>query len=360
MKIAWETIREKIKNNVEETLAEGSPPFSEAKVIKGIELFIKLVSQPTNVSALKGLHAQILPALQKGYIDEKGEIGPLRLLADSIEPFLKKFYIFILDIPAKDVDSMTLLRLLKLTDLNKALSSQVGDGYPYFAEGKLKSFRDKEEYLYEIASSYLVRNQVHLSPNWSEVKIYTYFKDILTMCIYLCLNHQDKIEKLPKFEIQSEFSEQLNSEENKILYDFISFGNTSTEIKIQVVHCYILHFLYGKGTVAIGELKKACDNYFDSAAGKQFYERRLNKLKESKKIEFVEGNKVVLTEIERLRLDTVNKEFEEDRELFLNLYQELLQNYGIEHSYDPLLEKLTNFFVKNFDIDIAEIYRNNN
>ena len=357
MKIAWEVIKEKIKNNIEESLYEGNPSFSEEEVIKGINLYLKLVNQPINVGSLKGVHTQVLPALQQGYIDEKGEMAPLRLLANSMEPFLKKFCIMILNKQTKDIESMTLLELLKLVGFNKALTAQKGDGFPYFEEARLKGFRDKDEYLYQICNAYLVRNQVHLAPNWSEMKIFTYFSDILTTCVYLCLQHQSAIEDLPKFEFQSDYSEKLNSEENKILYDFISFGNTSTEIKIQVVHSYILHYLYNKGTVSIDEIKKECDKYFDSVVGKQFYERRLNRLKEEKQIDFIGATQVALSSDERERLDRVNKEFAEDKDLFLNFYQQLLQEYGIIHYYDELLERLTDFFVKNFDIDIAEIYK---
>src|SRR4051812_5018865 len=111
MKIDWEVIKEKILNNIQDGLGSGKPAYTEADIKEGIELFVKLVIYPTSVNSLKGLHNVIMPALQDAYILKKGEIGPLRLLADSFESYLKKLCIVVLNKPAEQVEHMSLIPL---------------------------------------------------------------------------------------------------------------------------------------------------------------------------------------------------------------------------------------------------------
>jgi len=356
MNIDWEIIREKIKNNIEENFSSGKPSYSEEQVKSGIDLFFKFVAHPTTETSLKGLSKSIFPALNEAFVTKKGEMGPLRALADSLEPFFKKYCIVVLEIPALDITNKTLIPILKMSGINSELSSQGTNNYPNLASDKLQSFRDKNEYLFQLCSSYLVRNEVHNSPNWGEGKIYNHLCDILTIMIFAILKQKAKIEQLPKQEFNSTVSEQLSSEENKLLYDFISFGNTATELKTQVVNAYILHFLYSSKRSTIDEMRISCDKYFDSSLTKNFFKRRIEKLTEQNKIQKVDVIYYQLAPLEYERLTKVYNQFIDNKDLFLLYYSELLETYGAILHFDALLEKLYDFFIKNFNIDVSEAY----
>ncbi|MCQ6957675.1 hypothetical protein [Mucilaginibacter aquariorum] len=360
MNIDWEIIREKIKNNVEEILTTGDPNYSAGQIKNGIELLFKFIAHPVEENSLKGLPKAIFPALQEAFIDKKGDMGPLRALADSFEPFLKKYAIVVLGHRPAAVVGKTLLPLLKLIELNQELTTQGENQYPNLAADKLHTFRDKKEYLYQICNAYLVRNEVHNSPSWGEAKVYSNLTDILVVMLFAILKNVAVVENLPKQEFNSIVSEQLNSEENKILYDFISFGNTATELKTQVVNAFILHELYSKGKATATELKSNCDAYFGSTLSKNFFDRRLEKLREQRKIIKSEVLYYILTSDEAERLKVVYNEFLENRDLFLLYYKELLESYGAILHFDALLEKLYDFFIKNFNIDVSEAYDDGN
>jgi hypothetical protein len=360
MNIDWEILREKIKGNIEDNLLNGKPKFTETQIKSGVELLFKFIAHPTEVVSLKGLSKSIFPALQEAFITKKGEIGPLRILADSFEPFMKKYCIVVLNLPHADITSKTLIPVLKISEINTELKDQGDNHYPTLAVDKLEGFRPKDEYLYQLCSTYLVRNQVHNAPSWGDAKVLNYVTDILTVMVYAVLKKGTVIEKLPKQEFNSVVSEQLNSEENKLLYDFISFGNTATELKTQVVNAYILHLLYDKGKVTIDDMKTACDKYFNSSLSRRVYERRIEKLSDQKRILKLDPLNYTLSDSENQRLGKVNSEFNDNKDLFLLYYSELLETYGAEHHFDTLLEKLYDFFIKNFNIDVSEAYGDGN
>lgn len=91
--ISWENIKEKVYSNTKQAFQCGNPKICEKDIIECIDLLKKLILHNTETPSLNGLSKVLIPALQDAYISNIGDIGSLRIIADSLEPFLKKLCI---------------------------------------------------------------------------------------------------------------------------------------------------------------------------------------------------------------------------------------------------------------------------
>lgn len=360
MLINWETIKEKIISNTKSTFISGNPSVNEQSISEGVNLFKKVILHNVGVLGLNGLNKALIPALQEALITNVGNIGSLRVIADSLEAYLKKLSILGNKFSVAEIEGKTLIPLLKKLEINTSLTKQIKiTDFPVLGESNLDSFKLESEYLYQICNATIIRNKVHVSPDLSELEILTYLKDLLVIYIYSALKYKTEIDKLVIIDLNSEISNQLlNGDENKMLFDFISFGNTTTEIKTQIIDAYILHYLLDKESTQISILKDSADVYFDKVLTSHFYTRKIDKLKQQGKIEYLDSNKslIKLTETEKNRICKVQKDFADNKELFLLYFKDIVDEFNLSNSSDQILEKLTEFFVNNFDIDIKEIY----
>jgi hypothetical protein len=359
MKIDWIVIKDKIRINLLDVLGKGDPNYTDEEIKKGIDLFIKSVIYDLKINSLNGLSKIILPALQEAYIEKKGEMGSLRIIADSLEGYLKKISIISGKKTYEEAKNIQLMPLLKLLELNVELTNQRNKDYPFFIEPNKESFRNKREYLEQICNAYLIRNEVHNTPELSESNIYTHLRDLLTVYVLTAIKFSSYIEALPNQEIHTNISDNvLNGSENKMLYDFISYGNTTTELKTQVLNAYILHNLIDKEEEAIEEIRQNANKYFENEQNLRFYERIVERLIQQKKLEFIPENKlkVRLSSTERKRLISVRNDFKDSKDLFLMYFSDTLNKYGISSQFDTILEQLIDFFVHNFNVDVQEAY----
>lgn len=355
--ISWEDINSKIHSTVRKTLTSGNPNFTEEAIVKGIALFKKIILYKSEQTELDGLSKILVPALQDSLLDKKGELSSLRLLADSLEPFLKKILLVCDSQEYNQINGLTLIPVLKKIELNTALSNQQTRGeFPQLKEENLDDFSSESEYLHEICSAYIIRNKVHNSPDLSDLEILTYIKDLLVVYIFTVLKYSEKIDILEDSLQAFDSTEKILNIEDKILFDFISFGNSTTEIKTQIIESYILHSLLDECSISPKNIKENLEIYLDHALTDDFFRRSIEKLRSKRKIVYSkESDKISLSNKEEQRLLKVQSLFNDNKELFLLYYTDIIKKYGLEDSFDEILEKLKEFFVVNYNIDIKEI-----
>jgi hypothetical protein len=357
MKTDWNLINEKIENNVSDILKNGTPSFPNVK--EAIELFKKTLLYKSNIHELDGLPKVLIPALHEAYITKKGEIGSLRHIATSLEAYLKKLLVLAKNKPFRELNNVNLISLFKALHLNKELDEQSYGEYPQLDKENLDSFKDKVEYLEFLGYARVVRNEVHNSPNWNEIEVFTFLRNILVVYLYATMKYKSELDRLPRKEIiASKSVEKMDTGENKMLFDFISFGNTTTEIKTQAINAYILHFLTGNSGDSITSIIENTNRYFGNQLTDRFYERRFNSLIQSGQLEYadVENKKLRLTGSENARIAKINEDFSENKELFFLYYDDILVKYNIESESENIIEHLKAFFEANFNIDIIEAY----
>jgi hypothetical protein len=357
MKTDWDLIKEKIKNNVSDILKNGRPSFSD--INGAIELFKKTLLYKSDIHELDGLPKVLVPALHEAYITNKGEIGSLRHIATSLDAYLKKLLVLAKNKPLRELNNVNLISLFKALHLNQELDSQAYGGYPQLEKENLDSFKGKDEYLEYLGYARVIRNEVHNSPNWNEIEVFTYLRNILVVYLYATVIYKTELQGLPRKEvIASKSVEKMDTGENKMLFDFISFGNTTTEIKTQAINAYILHFLTNNVGDTITSIIENTNRYFGNQLSSKFFERRVNALIQNGQIEYADTtkNNLRLTLNEKERISKITKDFTENKELFFLYFDEILVKYNIETYSESLIEQLKGFFEANFNIDVIEAY----
>ncbi len=355
MKIDWEIIKDKTKGLISNELTNGEPSYSN--IDEGLDLFWKTVLYKSNIQKLDGLPRVLIPSLQEALILKSGEVAPILQIATSLEPYLRKLMVLARNISFDDIKSKPLVALIKSLELNTALTNQTNGGYPQLEEENLSSFKGEKEYLEFICHARLIRNEVHNSPNWNALDAITNLKNVLVVFIYATLKYSTALKTLPRRDIIfTESAKKIDTEENKMLFDFISFGNTTTEIKTQVINAFILHYLIKNQNETIDNIKESTNQYFGKNLNSRFYERIINILVQKKQIEYSDelNKKYKLTENELKRLDRITKNFSENKELFLLYLDDIIVKYKLEDASEDILEKLKEFYEENYDIDVKE------
>lgn len=355
--IDWATIEERIYINVSKILKTGSPSFSEEQIKEAIIIFKSVILYKSGYNSLDGLPRYLIPSLQDAFIDKKGEPTSLSNISTNIEPFIRKILVLVLKEHYVNVESMTLAPLLKKIHLNAALSNQKNkNDYPQLNIENIDSYVSAPEYLYSICSAYISRNTIHDASDLDDAEVLNSLKHILVVYIYIVLKYLLEIKKLPNINIPVHEEYHQRDENQKILYNFINFGNTSTEIKTQIVNAFILNYLRNKEAVQISKIIEESINYFENSFSPEFYKRKIENLIQKKKVEYTKDGFVQLTKIESENLSRAQINFQENRDLFFMFYKDLLLKYKIEHKREELLGKIENFLEDNFNIDLCEIY----
>jgi len=355
----WATIEERIYINVSKILKNGSPSFSEEQIKEAISLFKSFVIYKSGYHALDGLPRYLLPSLQEAFIDKKGEPASLTNISTNIEPFIRKILVLIFGESYANIENMTLAPLLKKININAALSGQRNKfDYPQLDIANIDSYMAASEYLYSICSAYITRNTVHDASDLDDAEVLNALKHILIVYIYIVLKHINDIKRLPNILVSANVENQIIDENQKMLYNFINFGNTSIEIKTQIVNAFILNYLRNKESVQIEKIIDESNNYFENSFSSGFYKRKIDNLIQKQKVEYVDKESIKLTNTESDNLSKAQINFQENRDLFFMFFDELLKKYNIEIKRNELLRNIELFLENNFNIDLCEIYCN--
>lgn len=328
----------------------------------GINLFFRIVLFKTNIHKLDGLSRTLLPALQDALIREKGELNPLKIIIEELEPFLKKLIHiksgFSLDY--SNDRGKTLMPLLKELQLNQALNTT----NPLYDETTLSSFSGQTEFAYYLCNSYLIRNQIHNSPNWDLVETTTNLRDILVVYLYATFKWYSTLESpvssvpLPNQARVTSKTHLFDDPKLKPLYDFISYNHATFEIRTEIVKSYILHFLSNQSQpVKIDRIQESCNTQFKTSTDKSFYDRTLRDLSKTGKIE-VDGlldDDYKISSAEFKRIKDVKEFFAFQEDMFVYEITEVLKKHGIEAHTSVIIDQLKTLVEKNYNIDVAKV-----
>jgi hypothetical protein len=354
MDINWSEIKEEMKRDLGNIFQTNNPSYSD--IDKGIELFQKVIYSKVGNFELGGLYRTLPAALNEAYTTKVGQLGPLRIIADSLEPYLKKIAL----IANLDISSIILTKqlvaLFKLLQLNAPLTNQVYGQYPMLTEAELPNFKGQSEYLEYLCGAYLTRNKVHEAPDWNRKAVIENLTNLLVIFIYAAFKYQVNIEATPHMVPQTRISDKIGDDQ-KYLYYFISFGSTTNRIRNQVVSSFILNNLQEKGELELDEIQKSTNLFFSGEMNINYYQTLLQKLTLDGQLEYFKDQKKYKLSIEeKSRIVTVQKNFEENKKIFFLFLEDIANKYGIIQSITQLFDKLQDFIENNYNIDVAEAY----
>ncbi|MGB8195182.1 MAG: hypothetical protein WCF67_24815, partial [Chitinophagaceae bacterium] len=197
MGINWAAIKEEIKRDLGNVFATNIPTYNSIE--EGIDLFQKVIYTKYGNFELGGLHRTLPLALHEAYVTSAGQLNPLRIIADSLESYLKKIALIANLENANSILSKQLMALFKLLNLNSALSQQQWGGYPQLTESELNNYIGTPEYLEFLCSSFLTRNKVHESPDWNRKTVIEKLTHLLIVYIYAALKYKEDIKNTQDF-----------------------------------------------------------------------------------------------------------------------------------------------------------------
>ena len=147
------------------------------------------------------------------------------------------------------------------------------------------------------------------------------------------------------------------NENDKVLYDFVSFGNSTQEIKSQIVKAYLTHKLFEKDKMESTELVNECCSHFKSTEI-QYFKKLILNLKDEKILEESKnGQKFYsLSLAESNRINLLKSQFAFQEQKLDKDIKEQLQKFDISESCSvDVIQKLRELFESNFNIDKQEI-----
>lgn len=351
-----QNIKEGIYDLVYITFLHGSPSYKEDVIRNGIDLFVDFLNTKSENENLHGLSIAIFSALQEMLVEKLFTINNLDVLATKLEPFCRKVLMLKNGKKYDELSHVNLAPLLKQLNINSRLSAQIKPtDYPVMKEENLDDFKKSPEYLYSIATAYVKRNDIHNASLLDSADIIVLLKHILVVYVYVVLINQDII----KHEIQANGCSVEDNNTNlkqKLLFDFFNYGDTSTELKKQIVNAYIENYLYQNPNSSISTLVADSTDFFKNVFTKDFFERQIDNLRGKGLIVPQSSEPISLSDDFKEKISQIHKDYFDNQQNFYLIFDELLSKYHIEAEKSTLLDKLSLFFEQNFNIDLTEAY----
>lgn len=162
-----------------------------------------------------------------------------------------------------------------------------------------------------------------------------------------------------KLQISSRQSKFFEDDKTKALYDLMSFG-TSTDIKHNIMKCFVLNFLFNKNdTVAKESLLTELETHFKAQIDQNYFNRFLNKLSTEKKIKISRGY-VELTTTENDRIGSVLETYRIEEALLVKELNDILDRYEIKGKTDEVISKLGDIYECNYTNNLGELLSHKN
>jgi|GEM_PF-837961 len=151
------------------------------------------------------------------------------------------------------------------------------------------------------------------------------------------------------------------SKETKVLFDMLSIGRETGEIKKEFIRSFIFLFLYENPDSTAHEVYQNLKDKLSETYDERFYDNKLNYLKSQNLLITPKGN-------ERFRLSDPTKEevreilqFSRSKEsLLVTQIKEYLEKYGLEDCTDKLIEHLKQLYIENYEVEVEDIITSNN
>jgi len=332
------------------------PTFSDFE--DSLNLFNKILTVNSGIKEFEGLSKTVLQNLETIFINNKGDLSSLKILSTELEPFYKKIIFLLKNINYSNHQNKTLGVLMQELELSSVISQRTEGISTLLSENNLPLYKGADDYLEYLCNAYIIRNQVHSSPNWGYVEIFTKLESILVSYFFPLLKYKNElnnaVSKLLTDVLPIEIEEYNN--QTKALFDFISHGTNTIEIKKQILFSSILYYLYDKPKASTTDIVDFCNIQHNINSNIEFYNRLLGSLLTDHKIETVSKNEFKISQKEHVRLTTSIENYKYQEQNFLLSFKNLLTFYNIEDKYSDIFNNLRLLLETNYNIDMYEIF----
>ena len=351
MEYNWSKISEKVFSYCKSAFHDNHISFSEMDIRDGINIFYNFINMSVPYTAIGGLGKEMLIGLQGACIDDIGGVSHLKLVASLEDSFMKKLIVLCGMDTFSNVSGLTQMALFKKLGL-------WGNVIPDFDNTDIESFKGQVNGAYLLGMTILTRNNIHVSPEWDDSDVTFRLKYVVAFYIFLICTFKTQLLSQDSRLARQEQNFFEENPENALLYDYLSYGSSSVEIKKRYVRTFVEHQLYRSGDMEESVLLSKMQEFSDHTL----------KIDAAKRIlyELVQETSLIIKKHVPKTYDLSSKEqtriheAEENYNLAFQSYNasmsEILSRYGIKETSINTINKLLMDHISaqyNFDIEEA-------
>ena len=349
MDINWNKIKEKLRRYCTSAFAENRIVLTPEEIEEDIDVFYNFVGLSLPYPEIGNIRNEMLYGLQKACIDEVGEVSPLKTVATLFDTYMKKLICY------ADLASFESIREKMQMDLLK-IFGYWGMIIPSFDENTIENLKGNADARYLLGMTILTRNKVHNAPIMDDSEVTQRLKCVIAFYVYLIhKNKQALLRKKPELAKQ-ELHYFENNVENALLYDYISYGNSSVQIKRRYVSTYAKHQLYRKSPLSEEELLSEMLSFSENTLKEPAAKRLVVELENNKDITptSTRPKQYSLTDRERERIHDAEDNYNLSLNSFNASMSEAILRYGIRVKVEDMTRLLMDYLAAQYNYDIEE------
>ena len=349
MDINWNKIKEKLRRYCTSAFAENRIVLTPEELDEDLIIFYNFVGLSLPYPEIGNIRNEMLYGLQKSCIDEIGEVPPLKTVATLFDTYMKKIICYAEIAPFESIKGEMQMGLLKIF-------GYWGMFIPSFEENTIESLKGNADARYLLGMTILTRNKVHNAPIMDDSEVTQRLKCVIAFYVYLIhKNKQKLLRKKPELAKQ-DLHYFENNEENALLYDYISYGNSSVEIKKRYVSTFAKHQLYRKSPLSEQELLARMLSFSENTLKEPAVKRLMVELENNKDITPTSKipKKYSLTDWERERIHDAEDNYNLSLNSFNVSMAEAISRYGLRVKVEDMTKLLMDYLAAQYNYDIDE------
>lgn len=346
----WKKIKEQMISCSKVAFSECRIIVTDAELEEDVVIFNNFIHLNTSYIEIANLRHDMTRSLQETCVSEIGKVECLKSLCTNIDTFLKKLLPFIGLRRFVDIKGDGEMRLLKATGL-------WGATIPDFTVDIPSNFSGNPNGLLILGHANLTRNAlVHTSPAWDVAE--TTLRHRYVLALFVLLVHFFKAQLLS---VDSNLSKRDTNhfEENEdyaLLYDYISYGNSSMEIKRRYVSMFVRHQLSRLGDISEKDLVDKMTVFSENTLDANASRRLLSEIERNGAIVPTKQHPkaYALSEEEKERIKEAKENYDTAVQNNNTAIQDVINRYGIQMSVAQLNEAVMNHLESQYNYDIEE------
>ena len=345
----WNKIKEKLIRYCSSAFAENRIVLTPEELEEDIDVFYNFVSLSLPYSEIGSIRSEMMRGLQAACIDEIGELTPLKTVACLLDPFMKKLISYV------GLDTFEHVKTKMQMDLLRVFGYW-GQIIPSIQEHTIERSKGSADAFYLLGMTVLTRNKVHNSPVMDDSEVTQRLKCVVSFYVYLI--HKNKVKLLTKNPdlAKQELHFFENNEENALLYDYISYGNSSVQIKKRYVNTYAKHQLYRTSPLSekdlLDKMQKFSANTLNESAAKRLV-AEMETCNDIKATTLVPKS-YSLSEKERERIHDAEDNYNLSLKSFNASMSDVTSRYNLCVKVEDITKLLMDFLAAQYNYDIEE------
>jgi len=163
------------------------------------------------------------------------------------------------------------------------------------------------------------------------------------------------------YKIKTNSKLNVADKQTKILFDVLTLGHDSIEIKRNFINSYIFSFLYASPNSTLDQIYEYISPHLNNTLHKDFLEKELNYLRSKKQLESPGDKK--LFQLSKTKFDEISNIYtnvvEQEEIKLSDMIENFISTHKISCNCNDLVDLLYKLYQENYTIDIEEIKNTN-